>query len=104
MAVSSAGNFPVSNAFGQGAMPGDTRVLATRGHQLYLLRDDVPDKLLSFPGGGIRLNTLFLGDDVFATYENDRTFVAVNLDSTIRYRISILPQWSGADIVQHKAK
>jgi hypothetical protein len=86
-------------AFGQGAMPGDTGVLATRGHQLYLLRDDVPDKLLSFPGGGIRLNALFLGDDVFATYENDRTFVGVGLDSTIRYRISILPQWSGTDIV-----
>lgn len=86
-------------ALGQAAMPGDTAVLATRGHQLYLLQDDAPDKLLAFPGGGLRLNAQFLGDDVFATYENDRTLVGVDLDSTIRYRISILPQWSGTDIV-----
>jgi hypothetical protein len=86
-------------AFGQAAMPGDTAVLATRGHQLYLLRDDAPEKLLNFRGGGLRLNAQFLGDDVFATYENDRTFFGVDLDSTIRYRISILPQWSGTDIV-----
>jgi len=86
-------------AFGQAAMPGDTAVLATRGHQLYLLRDDAPDKLLSFPGGGIRLNALFLSDNVFATYENDRTLVGVDLDSKIKYRISVLPQWSGTNII-----
>jgi hypothetical protein len=86
-------------AFGQAAMPGDTAVLATRGNQLYLLQDDAHDKLLNFHGGGLRLNAQFLSDDVFATYENDRTFVGVDLDGTIRYRISILPQWSGTDIV-----
>ncbi len=87
-------------AFGQAAMPGDTAVLATRGnHQLYLLRDDAPDRLLNFRGGGLLLNAQFLSDDVFATYENDRTFVGVDLDGTIRYRISILPQWSLTDIV-----
>lgn len=86
-------------AFGQAAMPGDTAVLATRGHQLYLLQDDAPDKLLTFPGGGLRLNAQFLSDDVFVTYENDRTLVGADLDSAVKYRISILPQWSGTDIV-----
>jgi hypothetical protein len=86
-------------AFGQAAMPGDTAVLATRGNQLYLLRDDGHEKVLSFHGGGLRLDAQFLSDDVFSTYENDRTLVGVDLDSSIRYRISILPQWSGTDIV-----
>ncbi len=86
-------------AFGQAAMPGDAAVLATRGKQLYLLRDDGPEKALSFRGGGLRLDAQFLSDDIFAIYENDRTLVGVNLDGTIRYRISILPQWSGTDIV-----
>jgi hypothetical protein len=86
-------------AFGQAAMPGDTAVLATRGKQLYLLRDDAPEKLLDFRGGGLLLDAQFLSDDVFATYENDRTFVGVDLGSAIRYRISILLQWSGTDIV-----
>ena len=86
-------------AFGQAAMPGDTAILATRGNQLYLLRDDAPDEPLNFRGGGLRLNAQFLSDDVFATYENDVTFVGVNLDSSIRYRISILPPWSGTDVV-----
>jgi hypothetical protein len=86
-------------AFGQAAMPGDTAVLATRGTQLYLLRDDTPDKLLNFRGGGLRLDAQFLSDDVFATYENDRTLVGVGLDGAIRYRILILPQWSLTDIV-----
>lgn len=86
-------------AFGQAAMPGDVAVLATRGKQLYLLRDDGREKVLNFHGGGLRLDAQFLSDDVFATYENDRTFVSADLDSSIRYRISILPQWSGTDIV-----
>ena len=86
-------------AFDQAAMPGDVAVLATRGNQLYLLRDDEPEKVLSFHGGGLRLDAQFLSDDLFATYENDRTVVGVDLDSTIRYRISILPEWSGTDIV-----
>jgi hypothetical protein len=86
-------------AFGQAAMPGDSAVLATRGNQLYLLQDNAPDKLLNFRGGGLRLDAQFLSDDVLTTYENDRTLVGVDLDSTIRYRISILPEWSGTDIV-----
>lgn len=81
-------------AFGQAAMPGDTAVLATRGKQLYLLRDDMPDKLLNFRGGA-----QFLGDDVFVAYENDLTLIGVDLDGTIRYRISILPRWSGTDVI-----
>ena len=86
-------------AFGQAAMPGDAAVLATRGNQLYLLRDDEPERILTFHGGGLRLDAQFLSDDIFATYENDRTFVGVDLDGMIRYRISILPQWSGTDVV-----
>jgi hypothetical protein len=86
-------------AFGQAAMPGDSAVLATRGHQLYLLRNDAADKPLDFRGGGLQLDAQFLNDDIFAAYENDRTLVGVDLDSKIRYRISILPQWSGTEIV-----
>jgi hypothetical protein len=86
-------------ASGQAVMPGDAAVLATRGNQLYLLRDDEPEKVLSFHGGGLRPDAQFLSDDIFATYENDRTLVGVGLDGMIRYRISILPQWSGTDVV-----
>jgi len=86
-------------AFGQAAMPGDTAVLAARGNQLHLMQDDAPDKLLNFHSGGLRLDAQFLSDHVFATYENDRTLVVVDFDGTLRYRISVLPQWSGTDIV-----
>jgi hypothetical protein len=84
--------------FGQAAMPGDTAVLTTREHQLCLLRDDGTNKLLSFPGG-IGLKATFLSDEIFATYKNDRTLLGVDLNSTIKYRISILPEWSGTDLV-----
>jgi hypothetical protein len=78
---------------GQWSMPGDTAVLATRGHQLYLLREGISDKLLRFPGAGwMRLNAQFLSDDTFAEYENDQTFVGVGLEGAILYRISILPE------------
>lgn len=86
-------------AFGQAAMPGDTAVLATRGRQLYLIREGMPDELLKFPGGYLRLSAQFLRDDVFTAYESDKTLAGVGLDGRIVYRISILPGWSGTDIV-----
>lgn len=86
-------------SFGQAAMPGDTAVLATRGRQLYLLRDGMPDELLSFSGGNIRLDAQFLSDEVFAIFEGSKTLSVVGLDGKVIYRIPVLPHWSGTDVV-----
>jgi hypothetical protein len=85
--------------FGQATMPGDGVLLFTRGHELCLQRDGFPDERLAFSGGYLSLNAKFLIDSMIAIPENERTLAVVGHNGKTSYRISILPYWSGTDIV-----
>ena len=85
--------------FGQAAMPGDGALLSTRGNELYLQRNGFPDERLAFSGGYLTLNAKFLNDSMFAISEGEQTLAVVGLSGKTSYRISILPYWSGTDIV-----
>jgi hypothetical protein len=63
--------------FGQAAMPGDGAVLSTRGHELYLQRNGLPDERLAFSGGYLSLNAKFLNDSMFAISESEKTIAVV---------------------------